>query len=366
MAIDEICKWKKADTKKTLARLGLDKLFEAEGIGPLAEDLFGEVPATFTKTGNVVHHGPVLCDAQGHGIYIIEGSLVVDGAFTFYTADAYTVLVVTGDLVAEHLVQAWDTQLVVLGQTKVKGLVYLDVSDAGFSVFRGTVTSKERLTDDNRHRWQGPSEPDEIHAALLRREPLFAAEATGKQKPPSKAELAKMTPLDVLTKVTSGFEDMQIQDNQINPNWFRKGKPGCALESVSLISETYLDEFPDTLATLRSLTLLNNKDGTRLVAMLRSLPKLRALRKLRLSGTGIDRLPAELGALEQLEELELAGNKALSALPPEIGKLSKLRSLVVTGNAIAKLPPELDLDRIANVIFEEPALELRRQRSSDE
>ena len=103
-------------------------------------------------------------------------------------------------------------------------------------------------------------------------------------------------------------------------------------------------------------------DGKRLNALLRSLPKLRSLKRLRISNCKLDHLPAEIGALEQLEVLELNYNKSLKTLPVvEINKLAKLRKLWVTDNAIAVLPPGLELDRIPEVHFDEKALELRRQ-----
>jgi len=86
----------------------------------------------------------------------------------------------------------------------------------------------------------------------------------------------------------------------------------------------------------------------------------RSLTRLRLSGTAITAIPAE--ALPQLEELELQGNASLASLPAGLGSLP-LRRLTVTDNAIAKLPADLDLDRIGEVIFDEPALKLRKQPS---
>jgi hypothetical protein len=368
--------WKEGDTAKTLARYKLDTLFEKYGIGANAEDLFDEVPATYVHKGDIAVKKPLLLDAKGHGIFIIDGSLTIDGAFTYYTADAYTILVITGDFHAAHYYQAQDTQLVVLGETTIDGLLYINVSDAGFAVFRGPVTSRDRLihqdvlsdvpmfakrptgkerdglaADESTH-------PPDLHAKLVKNVDLFPPPPKGTKKPPKDAELKKMTVEEVLT--VTGFEEMMIQDAAINPNWFRLGKPGEPLKKLQLIAETYIAEFPTALATLESLTLLNNADGAKLATLLRSLPVLRGLKKLRFSGTAIDRIPAEIGMLENLEELEIYGNKKLTALPSEIGKLARLRSLTVTDNAIKKLPAGLDLDRIPTLNFDEKALKERR------
>ncbi len=377
MSIDDVCTWKTAATTKTLAGYQLDKLFAKLGIGASAQDLFGEIPTTYVHEGDVRHQTPLACDAQGNGIYILDGSLTVDGAFTFYTADAYTILVITGDLVASDLVQAWDTQLVVLGATKLAGLLYLDLSDAGFAVFRGAVTSRERhvsigvesdvpvfakapkgkLLD----RWVGPSEPAELHAALGRGDSFAPPPAPkGTKKPPNNAALAKLSIAEVLT--ISGFSKMMFEGEKVNPNWLTKGTPGCALQSLT-IGAALIPAFPAELGSLTELVLLHLDDEQRLAALLRTLPVLRSLTRLRIANCALVQLPDELGALANLEVLELSCNKSLQALPAgAIDKLGKLRQLTVERNAISKLPKGLDLDRIREVIFEEKALQLRRRQ----
>lgn len=324
--IDELCSWKKADTQKTLAAHGLGALFASLGVGRLAEDLFGEVPATYVHRGDVRHRKPVLCDARGHGIYVVDGSLCVDGPFTFFTADAYTILVVTGDLVASDLVQAWDTQLVVLGATKLNGLLFVDLSDAGFAVFRGPFTSRERRisvgvesdvpmfakTPKGKlvERWSGPSEPADIHLALERGDAMTKAPrvAKGTKKPPADAALKKMSIAEALT--VTGFTKMVFEGERVNPNWFVKGTPGCAVQSVT-IAAAYVDAFPPELASLTELVLLSLSDAKLLALMLRSLSVLRSLKRLRIANSAIIELPVELRTLPNLEVLELSGNKQL-------------------------------------------------------
>lgn len=366
-SIEEVCRWKKVDTAKTLSRFKLDRLFEKLGIGALAEDLFGEVPATHLHTGDVRHREPLACNAQGHGVFIVDGSLTVEGAFTFYTADAYTVLVVTGDLHAADLVQAWDTQLVVLGATRLAGLLAVEPSDAGFAVFRGPVTCRHwwARVDVERdvplfakppkgkrlERWTGPTEPAELHLALGRGDSFAPAPAPkGTRKTPGNAALAKMSIAEVLT--VRGFEKMMFEGEKVNPNWFAKGAAGCALESLT-IGAAYVPAFPAELGTLKELVLLHLTDEERLAQMLRSLPALRSLTRLRIANCALPRLPDEVGALASLEVLELSNNKTLKSVPAGvIGKLDRLRKLTVEGTAMTSAPEGPAFDRIAEVTFD--------------
>lgn len=350
MEIRALCKWKEADTAAALKRYALTALFEKYGIGASAEDLFGEVPTTYVHAGDLTIKKSLLLDAQGHGIFIVDGSLTIDGAFTYYTADAYTVLVVTGDLHAAHFHQAWDTQLVVFGETTIDGLLYIDVSDAGFALFRGPVTSRDRLIQGvgagslpmfankakGKQRDGLPAnestDPLDLHAKLVNNVELFPPPPKGTKRPPSDAALREMSVDEVLA--VTGFEEMMIQNAEINPNYFRKGKSGEPLKKLQLIAETYITHFPPVLASLESLTLLNNSNTDKLTMLLRSLPVLRGLKRLRISGTAIDHIPPEVGTLENLEELEIYANRKLTALPLEIGKLARLSKLTVTDNAI--------------------------------
>lgn len=359
--IHALCTWKRTDTAKALSKYGLDKLFASYGIGAKGEDLFGEVPATYVHVGDVEIKSLALY-AQGHGIFIIEGSLSIDGVFTFYASDAYTVLVVTGDVTATHWNQAWDTQLVVFGKTTIAGLLWLDLSDAGFALFRGPASSRDRVITNTSVEADVPMfatkpkgmlredlhadsfDPPAMHAALLANKLPFDTtppKSTPKNAPkkPSNQALAAMTASEFLASPT-GFASAQIVDNAINPNWLGKAKAGEPFTTLSLISETYVDAFPDSLATLTQLTLLDNRDGERLATMLRSLPKLAALKKLVIAGTGLKALPPEIGALAKLEHLEVRGNKQLAAIPDEASQL-KLKTLIVYDNAITQMPASL-------------------------
>lgn len=139
-----LCDWAESDDD-AMARHGVGDLLEAAGWDGAGEDLFGGPPEVRVHTGDVVIDGPFAMYAQGNGVFILDGSLTVNGPLVFTAADMYTVLVVTGDLRVRDLVQAWDTQLAVKGKTTIDGALFIDVSDAGFSIFEGPVVSRDRV-----------------------------------------------------------------------------------------------------------------------------------------------------------------------------------------------------------------------------
>ena len=88
--IRSVCRWKKANTQKAVKVFKLSKIFQARDIGADASVLFGDVPETYVHKGDVSLDTSMLLDAAGHGIFIIDGSLSVDGTFSFFADDAYT------------------------------------------------------------------------------------------------------------------------------------------------------------------------------------------------------------------------------------------------------------------------------------
>lgn len=296
----------------------------------------------------------LVIDAQGNGIYVIDGSLEVDGAFTFFTHDAYTVLVITGDFTAAHFQQGGDTQLIVLGKTMVAGYLRLDLSDAGFAAFRGAVTCTEWSQSNTDVEADLPTfakkpkgtqrtAPDQsvekLHKALAAGSSPFAVEAKTAGKKPkviSKAQLAAMTPQEALT--CRGFVSAQVTA-PVNANYFVKGEPGQPFKKVQLVDDVYFDEFPEELAELEELSLLGFNDAERTAAMLRSLPRLTGLKTLRLIDTSLATLPVEIAKLPQLEFLEIRENKNLTVLPAELGSLSSLRTLELLFNPKLKSLP---------------------------
>jgi hypothetical protein len=75
-------------------------------------DLFGEAPETV-----LLHEGMLevardlsLDTPDGHGYYVIEGSLIVHGILKVEIDETYNVIVVTENLHAQALVVAWETR----------------------------------------------------------------------------------------------------------------------------------------------------------------------------------------------------------------------------------------------------------------
>lgn len=140
MQIEQLANFEKVDSinlkKYKVNQAFLDVGFDdEEGIG-----LFGQEPDVFLVTENIASEKQNITVQGAGGVYIIDGSLSIDGDLIFYAYDAYTILVVTGDLnVTGNLIQYQDTQVVVLGNTKVEKTLWLNLSDAGFTVFRGSV-----------------------------------------------------------------------------------------------------------------------------------------------------------------------------------------------------------------------------------
>ncbi len=384
-----LCRWATADTAATLKRLGISKLFAKLGIGATAEGLFGSVPATQVHKGDVTVAKGTLIDADGNGIFIIEGSLTVKGPLTFTASDAYTVLVVTGDLMAEHVLQAMDTQLVVLGTTTIAGLLYIDVSDAGFTMFRGPVTSLDRIVVDNNVDYAVPRfakkpvgrthehpgefwsatfakivgdeivEAQDIHDALVAGVPILGPDpvkskpAKGAAKQVTAAELKAMSIEEVLS--LTGFVKAMFEGPAVNPNWLTKGRAGQPLEELHLNSDTVVEKFPAALAALKTLKLLMFRDADNTTKVLSSLGTLTGLETLRIVSTQMTSLPAGLGALSRLRHLELRDNRKLRNLSPLIGKLTALETLELDGNGLAELPTVLaKLPALQRLVVKEP------------
>jgi hypothetical protein len=141
--IGDLCDWSEAG-ERALEDYGVGEFFDTAGLDDVGADLFGSAARVFVHHGDIRVDGGFATFAQGYAVYVIDGSLTVDGPFVFTAGDLHTVLIVTGDLVARELVQAMDSQLGVKGKTVVDGLLWIDVSDAGFSIFRGPVRSRVR------------------------------------------------------------------------------------------------------------------------------------------------------------------------------------------------------------------------------
>lgn len=135
-ALVDVCPWVQ-ETPEILDRWSIGHVFAEVGFdGPSPTHLWGRMPEIYRHTGDVTLPAETFL-AEGFGIYILDGHLRCEGVLRFAVADAYAMLVVTGDLDVGELVQGLDTQLVVIGATRVQQTAWIDLSDAGFSVFRG-------------------------------------------------------------------------------------------------------------------------------------------------------------------------------------------------------------------------------------
>ena len=95
-------------------------------------DMFGDPPETvFVASGNVKLAEIKLDTAQYAGVYIIDGNLVVDGAFEFAHADGAAVLCVIGSVTATSLSISDEAHLWVTEDLTVEDEVTNDLSDAG-------------------------------------------------------------------------------------------------------------------------------------------------------------------------------------------------------------------------------------------
>ncbi len=142
MEVEKFAKFKQVDLsnlKKYKINIALkDVGFDGED----GTELFGQIPNVYLFSENIILSENTILNGTG-GVYIIDGSLNVDGDFTFFAYDSYTILVINGDLsVSGNLIQYADTQFIVSGNTKVNKTLWLNLSDAGFTVFRGNVETE--------------------------------------------------------------------------------------------------------------------------------------------------------------------------------------------------------------------------------
>ena len=140
LSINDLCSFNKVPNS-VLQNYGVSQVFLDVGFDTDdGKGLFGKDPDVYyCKTD--IHASDFRLEGSG-GIYIVDGSMNVDGTFVLTAADAYTVLVVLGDLKVSHdLIHQMDSQLVIFGHTAVGGTMWINLSDAGFTVFRGPVSA---------------------------------------------------------------------------------------------------------------------------------------------------------------------------------------------------------------------------------
>lgn len=380
--IFELCDWEQISPEQA-EPYGYGACFSSLGMAENGEDLFGEVPEFYLHRGDIELDESITLNANGNAIFIVDGNLIGPHTFCFYTYDAYTFLLIRGNLVLENYVQGADSQLGVLGSIMVKNTIWMDLSDAGFFAAQGAVNAACH--------WVGTG--GFIHVATLafpeqtksaesdlgialdidagytqaflkaypRKECMDVAQALTLNIPVlntpcdqtwkklSKEQIAAMSVETFLR--TQGFVAAILCSGGVNPAYVEQRDASQKLKSLTIGDETYIDAFPPELDALEELKLSDQKDAERLAHMLKSLPTLRNLKSLRMSFCALPSLPAVLFQLPQLETLELIDNTGLGTLPAEIAQLQTLKTLHVSGERI-ELPESLaQLDGLETLII---------------
>ena len=95
-------------------------------------DMFGDPPETVFVAKGAVKLSEIKLDTMQYaGVYIIEGDLVVDGAFEFAHSDGAAVLCVIGSVTADSLSISGEAHLWITGELTVEGELTNELSDAG-------------------------------------------------------------------------------------------------------------------------------------------------------------------------------------------------------------------------------------------
>ncbi len=103
-----------------------------------------------------------------------------------------------------------------------------------------------------------------------------------------------------------------------------------------LYNRSELDYLPETIKTLRNLSMLN-LSNSKISKVPSSITSLTGLLVLDLSNTMISGLPIIIGKLTNIRRLNLCNNQ-ISVLVPEIGKLKNIQSLNLSNTRISEIP----------------------------
>tara|TARA_B110001454_G_scaffold219204_1_gene252218 strand:+ start:35538 stop:36146 length:609 start_codon:yes stop_codon:yes gene_type:complete len=139
--IFSLCQWIEIDSKQS-EKYDVAFYFEQADLDPQGVDLFGELPKIYLHKGDLKLDKSFSMYAQGFGVFILDGSLEVDGTFGFYTADAYTVLIITGEIRVKNMAIGWDSQLGVGRSLIADQILWVSLSHAGFLVIKETIKAK--------------------------------------------------------------------------------------------------------------------------------------------------------------------------------------------------------------------------------
>ncbi len=104
----------------------------------------------------------------------------------------------------------------------------------------------------------------------------------------------------------------------------------------------YFQKLPDEIGNLASLVKLSVCDYYLLPSLPPSIGRLKNLRYLKLTKSGVKELPNEIGDMTSLQELVLAECPYMKSLPPSIGNLKNLKRLdLAEMEGLSKLPDEI-------------------------
>ncbi len=142
-------KFKQVDLDEASEAYDFDHAFDGDDL----ETFFGDAPETIAVLkGDVKVQGPISLGETEPGVWVIDGSLTVDGVLTMNAYDNHNVLLVTGDVECTNLSVSWEADLLVLGSLKVKGVFLSSNSDGGQTIVHGGENDVKAVVLANRSR----------------------------------------------------------------------------------------------------------------------------------------------------------------------------------------------------------------------
>ncbi len=147
--------------------------------------------------------------------------------------------------------------------------------------------------------------------------------------------VGELTRLEVLNIGAGGYG---VRNTELRALPASLGQLG-ALKQLTLCTLTALEEMPDTLGRMTSLTSLTMDHCEKLKTLPASIGQLGALKQLTLCGLdALEEMPDTLGRLTSLEDLTLTNCRQLKALPASIMLLSRLQHLEIDECPLQDMP----------------------------
>jgi hypothetical protein len=108
-------------------------------------DSFFDSPAelrdVLVHRGDLLVDGPLAINGEKCRLYVIDGSLTINGLFSFENLDRYTSLYVTGSVKAQNMICLWDALLAIGKSLHVKDLLVTYLKDAGSFVVKDSLSA---------------------------------------------------------------------------------------------------------------------------------------------------------------------------------------------------------------------------------